>query len=416
MTPSGGSVSPLLSSLLVIVAAAFVAPLIADMLPGVRFPVAVVELALGIIVGPQMLALAATDPVIVALSQFGLSFLFFLAGCELDVERIGGRPLTLAILGWIISLILAGIAAEALQVVGVTSGAVYVALALATTALGTLLPMVRDAGELNTDFGTQVLAVGAVGEFGPIAASAFVFSDRSRLVTALLLNLFIVAAVATVLLARRWRPRRVTRLIEQTMRSSGQVAVRLSVLLLVALVFLSSLFGLDALLGAFAAGLVVGRAVARLEPTHPLVEGLHLKYEGIGFGLLIPIFFIVSGMQFDLRGLLEVGPALLLVPLFAACFLLIRGLPSALVSGHALAASARVPLALFAATELPLVIAITAQGVADGQLPKRIATALVGAAMLSVLVFPLVGLSLRRGAQSQRLATAGAPIEPTAAS
>jgi Kef-type K+ transport system membrane component KefB len=127
----------------------------------------VVEIGLGILVGPQVLGLASADLVVLALSQFGLAFLFFLAGFELDVERVRGRPLTLAGLGWGGSLVLAGGIAGALALVGVTAGAAYLGLALATTALGTLLPMLRDAGEFDTDFGTHVLAVGAVGEFGP---------------------------------------------------------------------------------------------------------------------------------------------------------------------------------------------------------------------------------------------------------
>ncbi len=391
--------SATLLSLLFIVAAAFLAPLIADAIPRVQIPTAVVEIALGIVIGPQVLALATSEPVVVALSQFGLAFLFFLAGFELDVERIRGRPLTLAGLGWAASLLLAAVIAVSFTTLRGGSGALYIGLAMATTALGTLLPILGDAGELDSDLGTHVLAVGAVGEFGPVALMALVFTGRSGLVSALVLNLFALAVLGSVLIARRWRPKRLSRLIERTMRSSGQVGVRLSILILVALVVLAALFGLDFLLGAFAAGLVVGQAISRLDPAHPVVESLRQKYEGIGFGVLIPIFFIVSGMQFDLRGLLQGGPIVLLVPVFAALFLVVRGLPSYLISGRALLPSARPPLALFAATELPLVIAITDRGVVAGELTAPIATAMVGAGMLSVFVFPLLALSARRRGQ-----------------
>ncbi|MBV9581935.1 MAG: cation:proton antiporter [Chloroflexi bacterium] len=283
--------------------------------------------------------------------------------------------------------------------------ALYVGLALATTALGTLLPMLGDAGEMDSAFGTHVLAVGAVGEFGPVALMALVFSGRSGLVSALVLNLFALAVLGSVLVARRWRPRRVSRLIERTIGSSGQVGVRLTMLVLVSLVVLATFFGLEFLLGAFAAGLVVGQAVSRVDPGHPVVESLRQKYEGIGFGMLIPIFFIVSGMQFDLRGLLQSGAAVLLVPLVAVLFLVVRGVPAYLVSGRALPASARPPLALFAATELPLVIAITDRGVAVGDVSAPLATAMVAAGMLSVFLFPPLGLGLRR--RSKRLSRIG---------
>jgi Kef-type K+ transport system membrane component KefB len=352
--------------LLIIVAAAFVAPLIADALPRISIPVVVVELALGIIIGPQVLGLATIEPEIVLLSQFGLAFLFFVAGFELDIERIRGRPLNLACVGWIGSLIVAGALAFGAHLVDGDTGTIYVALALATTALGTLLPMLRDSGEMQTEFGTHVLAV-----------------------------------VAALVLASRWRPARLMHLLEHTMRASSQVAVRLSIFLLVGLVFLASLFGLDFLLGVFAAGLVVGQTVTRLEPGHPLLEALQLKYEGIGFGLLIPIFFVVSGMQFDLAALLASGFGVLLVPVVAACFLLVRGVPTALISGHSFAAADRAPLALLAATQLPLVIAITERGVVAGQLPDTVATLMVGAAMVSVFLFPPLALGFRRTRRSQ---------------
>ncbi len=387
-----------LSSLLAVVAAALFAPLVADAVRRVRIPIPVVEISLGILIGPQVLGLAQIEPVVVALADFGLAFLFFLAGFELDVDRIRGRPLGLAALGWAGSLLLAAVIGAAFQLSGLAAdgGGIYVGVALATTALGTLVPILRDEAQLETRFGTQVLAVGAIGEFGPVVLMALLLSTRNTFGTALLLNAFVLIVLAVVFLAQRWRPTRVIRLIQQTMHSSGQVAIRLCVFILVGMVFLASIFGIDVLLGAFAAGLVVGQAVNQLDRHDPDVESLQAKFEGIGFGLLIPIFFIVSGMQFDLRGLLSGGWYVLLVPVFAACFVVVRGVPTGAVSGRELAAAERWPLMLLAATGLPLVIAITDRGVAEGQLSHTLATALVGAGMVSVFVFPLLALHLRR--------------------
>jgi Kef-type K+ transport system membrane component KefB len=391
-----------------IVTAAALAPVLVDLIPRVKIPVVVVEIALGVLIGPQVLGLAETSPIIEAFSQFGLAFLFFLAGFEIDFDKIKGVPLNRALLSWIVSLVGALALGGVLQAAGITISFLYVGLAMATTALGALLPMLGDAGELETGFGAHAVAYGALGEFGPIVMMALLLeTERGGLTSALILNVFVLLVMFSLLAARRWWPARLMRLIGHTMHSSAQLAVRIAIFLIVGFVVLAELMGLDFLLGAFAAGLVIAQFVKRTpeSATHE-VKALLAKFEGIGFGLLIPIFFVVSGIKFDLDALLGSPTSLVMLPVFLGLFFVVRGLPALWFYRRELGRDDRLALGLFGATALPLVIAITDLGVESGRMAGDLATAMVGAAMLSVFLYPLLGFSLRRraGAEAPRSA------------
>ena len=381
-------------SLLVIVAAAAVAALVATVLaPRVVVPVVVVELLLGILIGPQLIDLAHVDAATSFFSSLGLGMLFFFAGYEIDFERIRGRPLRLAGAGWLVSLALAYGLAGLLILGDVIVSDLYVGTALATTAIGTLIPILRDARELRTRFGTYLLAAGAMGEFGPILIVTLVLTSKHPVHEALILVLFIVLAVLTGLFAVRsalvgWP------LLERTLETSSQLAVRLAVLLIFGLVALASKLGLDLLIGGFVAGMITRLALRGRE-----VAVFESKVTAVGYGFLIPFFFVVSGMKFDVDSLFGSVGALLKLPLFVALFLIVRGAPALLLYGRDLALRDRTALAFFCATELPLVVAITTIARANGDMRASTAAALVGAAIISTLVYPLVGLRLRRPSQ-----------------
>jgi Kef-type K+ transport system membrane component KefB len=378
-------------TLLVVLAVAALAPVLSDLPAHLRVPVVVTEIVAGIIVGPQVLGLAEPDPLLDALSDIGLAFLFFMAGMEIDPARMRGRPAQLAARGWAVSLVLGIAAACVLWAIGAIGGPVLVGLALSTTALGALVPILKDAGLAEGPVGRLALAGGAAGEFGPIVALSIVLAVASgEPWRTVLLVVFAVVAVAAGLLATRARPTRLVRLVEVTMHSSGQLALRLSLLLLGALVVLAGSLGLDVVLGAFTAGFIVG-LVARGDESH----AFHIKLDGVGYGFLIPIFFISTGLTFDLDALGNLG-TLLMVPLFAALFLFARGLPAFALTGHELTSRERTALALLTASALPLVVAITEVATENGTLGTDDAAALVGAAMLSLLVFPLVATGLLR--------------------
>ena len=379
------------TSLLVIVAAAAVAGLIVMLLaPRLTIPVVVVELLLGIIIGPQVTGLAEVDPTTSFLGDLGLGMLFFFAGYEIDFERIKGRSLELAAIGWLLSLVLAYGIGGALAAAGIVVSYLYTGSSLATTAIGTLIPILSDAGEMRTKFGKYLLGAGAAGEFGPILLVTLILSTTNPLHEALILVLFVALAVITGILAVRsaWKG---WPLIERTFETSSQLAVRLTVVLVFGLVALAAELGLDLLLGGFVAGMITRVALRGRE-----VSVFESKLTAVGYGLLIPFFFVTSGMEFNLDALTSSAEGMLKVPLFLALFLVVRGTPALLLYRSVLGARDRVALAFFCATELPLVVAITTVAIETGHMHSDTAAGLVGAAILSTLIYPLVGLRLRR--------------------
>lgn len=371
-----------------IAAVAVVAPLGSE-LTRRRVPAVVLELVAGIIVGQQVLGIAEVTPAIETFSNLGLCFLFFMAGYEIEFARIRGQPLNLAVIGWFASLALAGIVAAALVFEGLALSTLLISLVLTTTALGTLLPILGDAGETRTRFGSFVLAIGAAGEFLPIVAIALLLTGDAPLRTAVLLVAFILLAAVAVAVALRPQPPRMIAVLHRNTYTSSQLPIRVAVLVIVMLVWIASELGLDVLLGAFAAGLVI-----RIANTSGEAEIIEHKLIAVGYGLLIPVFFVVSGMNFDLDSLLESPSAFLRVGLFLALFLVVRGLPVLVLYRKALQSRERIAAGFLAATALPLVVAITSIGLDTGRMKPVNAAALVGAAMLSVLLFPLIGLTI----------------------
>jgi Kef-type K+ transport system membrane component KefB len=379
------------TSVLVIVAAAALAGVLTMLAaPRLVVPVVVLELLLGILIGPDVIDIAKVDPTTDFLSNLGLGMLFFFAGYEIDVERIRGRPLDLGVLGWLFSLALAYGIGGLLAAGGIVLSYLYTGSAMATTAMGTLIPILRDAGDLRTRWGTYMLGAGAMGEFGPILLVTLILSTGHPLNEALLLIGFVVLAVLTGVVAVRSAVRGWP-LLERTLESSSQLAVRLAVLLIFGLVALASELGLDLLLGGFMAGLITRQALRGLE-----VEVFESKLTAVGYGLLIPFFFVTSGMAFDLDGLLSSTSALLKLPMFLVLFLVVRGLPAMLLYRSELDLRERAALAVFSAAALPLVVAITTLAVDAGHMRSTTAASLVGAAIVSTLVYPLIGLRLRR--------------------
>lgn len=383
-------VEPDLQSLVIIAVLAVLAPIIADVPRRFRVAIVVVEILLGILVGPDVLDLVHTDPFTDSLASIGLAALFFLAGSEIELKAIRGRPLRLAGGGWLISLAIGAVAAVVLDATGVIDDPVLVAIALATTALGVLVPILRDEGMMGTPFGTMVMAAGSVGEVGPIIlVSIFLTAGKSSLSAALLLAAFAGVAIALAVAAPHIRIPVVQRLIRDTMEASGQLAVRICLLLLVALVYLAVELDLELVLGAFAAGVIYAVATQGA----PGSAVLKTKLDAIAFGFLVPVFFIRSGLTFDLSGLLDSPAAIAQLPIFLALFLVARGVPAVLEARH-LGRDAVLPLGLLSASTLPLVVAISEAGVREDELSSATAAALVGAAMMTVLVYPAIALAL----------------------
>ncbi|MBM3667583.1 MAG: cation:proton antiporter [Actinobacteria bacterium] len=397
-------------SVMVIVGiAALAGILVLAISPKLAIPLVAVELLLGILIGPQVLDIAKIDSTTKFFSEIGLAVLFFFVGYEIDFERVKGKPLKLGMIGWALSLVLAYGLGGILAAAGVVVSYLYTGSAMATSAMGTLIPILRDSGELRTKFGTYLLAAGGMGEFGPILLVTLILSTTNPLHEALILVAFVAVAVITGLAAVRsafhgWPP------LERTLETSSQLAVRLAVVLVFGLVALAAELGLDVLLGGFVAGMITRLALKDRE-----VGVLESKLTAVGYGLLIPFFFITSGMEFDLDALTSSATAVLEMLMFVPLFLVVRGLPQLLLYRKQIPALRdRAALACFASTQLPLVVAITSIAVEQGHMRPDTSAGLVGAAILSTLIFPLVALKLRRDSETRP--GSGADPEPLAQS
>jgi Kef-type K+ transport system membrane component KefB len=379
----------------VVVTAAVAAATVAAAPKRIAPPVVVLELVLGIVIGPEVLGIAHNDDFIEFFSNLGLGMLFFFAGYEIDFERIKGLPLKLGGWGWVLSVAVAYALGGILAATGVIVSALYTGSAMATTAIGTLIPILRDNGELKTRFGTYLLAAGGVGEFGPILLLTIILSTDQPVRESVILIGFALVSVGLGITSIRWAGHGWKALVE-TLEASSQLAVRVTMVLIFGLVFLANRLGLDLLLGGFVAGMIVRLILKGHE-----AEVFESKLTAIGFGFFVPFFFVVSGIDFDLAALGSIG-AIAKLALFFALFLVVRGIPAMLLYRGVLSARDRAALAFYSATELPLVVAITTLATETGHMHASTAAGLVGAAMLSTLVFPFVGLALRRHEEADR--------------
>ncbi|MFM7068195.1 MAG: cation:proton antiporter [Actinomycetes bacterium] len=378
-------------SLFVIVAAAVLAPTLAEVLRRFRIPAVLFEIVLGIVVGPSVLGWVQLDQFTRGLAELGLAMLFFMAGYEINFAKLKGTPMNRAGASWIISLGLGLVVATVLRLQGVVLSSMLIGLALTTTALGTLLPILRDRGVLRTPFGNYVGAAGAVGEFGPVVAITLLFGAAATPHQAALLLAFVVLAGVCALLAGRPQGPRFTRVMERGLESSTQLPVRVLLLLVVGLVLLATRLGLDNLLGAFAAGMI-----ARIAVPQSQVARINPKLDAVTFGFFIPVFFVVSGVRFHLDELADASTLARMV-LFVVLMLAVRGLPALIVYRGVLTGRARMALVFLQATALPLLVVITEIGLSLQRMKPSNAAALVGAGMLSVLIFPIAGMTLLAG-------------------
>ncbi|MFG1812906.1 cation:proton antiporter [Kribbella sp. NPDC049174] len=375
-----------LTSLFVVVLVAALTPVLVGLFGRLRIPQVVVLILGGVVIGPEVLDLADPDSISL-LANVGLGFLFLLAGYELELAVFRHRAGRLAVAGWLVTVALAIAVVAALAALGAVRAFVPVALGLTTTALGTLLPILRDNNMLGGSFRPYVLAAGAVGEFLPIVAIAIFLGSNGRFVG--LVSLLAMGALGLVLslVPRLSRGGRITRILKEGEHATSQTTLRWTVALLLLLLVVANDFGLDVVLGAFVAGVVL----RRWAPGN--VETLERKLDAVGYGFFIPIFFVSSGMGLDLQSILD-APARLF--LFFLLLLVVRGLPTLLVYRTALPRGRRFELVFIVSTALPLLVALSEIGLETGHMLPENAAALVGAGVLSVLVYPAIAVAIDR--------------------
>ena len=378
-----------LESLLVVTLVAALTPMIVAVIPGPGIPQVVILILAGILIGPHGLGLADTTG-IQLLSNVGLGFLFLLAGYELDPRLLRAHPGRLAIIGWLISAVIAVGAVAILGSLGFLRAFVPIGLALTTTALGTLLPILHDHHMLSGDFGRYVLAAGAVGELFPIVAISLFLTGRGEFVAIASILAVGVIAILLTLVPRIIGPARVRAVIRQGRRATSQTTLRWSIVLLLLLLVAAQRFGLDVVLGAMLAGMVLRSWTHGIDIDVTPLEG---KLDAVGYGFFIPVFFVASGMALDVQSIAQ-NPLRLLV--FFVLLLVVRGLPSLLVYRRALPLRQRAEMTFITATTMPLLIALAAIGLSTGVMIPANAAALVGAGVLSVLVYPSIAIALAR--------------------
>lgn len=395
------------SGLVIVSAVAFAAPFLLGLFPRVRFPAVVVEIVLGIVLGPSVLGWVHPDLVIQVLSVVGLGFLLFVSGLEVELGRLRGPRLRLPATGLVISLVLGLIIGFLLGAGGLIQSPLLIAITLSATSLGLVVPVLKDSGNAGSDFGQLVIAGSTVADFGAVILLTLFFSgESSGLATKLLLlgTFFLLVLVAGGSLAGLGRSMRISSELMQLEDTTAQIRVRGAVLVLMAFLALAARFGLETILGAFLAGVMLGTVDRGATMNHP---HFRLKLEGIAFGFVVPIFFVASGIQFDVKAVFGKPSTLVLIPIFLAALLIVRGVPALLyrpLVGDRKAAAA----ALLQGTSLPFIVATTMIGRSLGLITAAISGALIAAGLLSVLIFPLAALTVLRGA-----ATAASPAPPT---
>lgn len=386
------------TNLLVVTLVALLAPLALGFAPGVRMPAVVLEILAGVVLGPSVLDVVEVDLAVSVVAVLGLAFLLFLAGLEIDLRLLRGAPLRAALLGYALTLALGLAVGAGMSAVGWADGPFLIAVTLSATSLGLVVPVLKDADRLSTPLGQTVVVCVSVADFAAIVLLSLFFSTSAQGTGARIAMLALFAAlVALAGLATRAVAGSMSLgpVVARLQDSTAQIRVRAAVLLMVAFVALASRLGLETILGAFVAGAVVGM-VDRDSTTHPHFRA---KLDAVGYGFLIPVFFIASGLRLDLAGLLESPGALARVPVLALALVVVRGLPAAVLWGR-FDASSVVAAGLLQATSLPFLVTAGQIGVATGTITPITSAALVCAGLISVIAFPALALGLlRRSAQ-----------------
>ncbi len=387
------------TNLLIVVAVGFSAPFLLGLAPGLRFPAVVLEIVAGIIVGPAVLGWVEIDEPVRVLSILGLAVLLFLAGLEIEYEKLRGRVARLAGGGFILSFAIAIAIGLLLKVTDTVGDGLFVAIVLSATSLGVVIPVLKDSGNIETGFGQLVVAAASIADFATIILLTLFFSGEASSTTSTLLLLgsfFVLAALLGLAIAEVEHLGRVRDALLRLQDTTAQIRIRGAFVLMVGLTALATNLGLELILGSFLAGGVLKLVDRDTMMTHPQ---LREKLEAVGFGVFIPVFFVATGVAYDLDALGEPS-TLVQVPIFLAAMVAVRGLPALLYRGE-LGDRKTLVAALLQATSLPFIVAATAIGIELGAIEPGTAAAFIAAGLLSVVVFPATALGLLGGQSAE---------------
>ena len=397
-----------LNGIVLVAAIAFLAPLLLGLAPRLRLPAVVLEILAGIAIGPSGLGWVQPDVVIEVLALVGLAMLLFLAGMEIEPSRFRGRPLKISAAGFAISIAAGLLIGTLLAAFGMLDNPVLFAIALSATSLGLITPVLKDAGQSATPLGQLTIAASSTADFASVILLSLLFSREGAGAgsTLILLGGFaLLAALLGLALAGAGRSMKISETLLRLQDTTAEIRVRGAMLLLVGMSALAQHLGLEVILAAFIAGAVLKLVDRDVMLTHP---HFRLKLESIGYGFVIPVFFVASGLRFNLASLFESASSLAAVPVFLAALLIVRGLPALLFRAD-LGNRGVLVAALLQATSLPFIVATTQIGLELGAMTQGAAAALVAAGLLSVIIFPATALTLLQRSSSER-----PPAEPDA--
>src|SRR4051794_15977068 len=399
--------TPSLTNLLLVMAVAFAPPLTLGLFPPLHLPSVVLEIVAGIVIGPSVLAWAEVDQAVQVIALIGLAFVLFLAGLEIEFEKLRGPLLRLTAAGFGLSFALALAVSLLLSAGGLVDTPLLVAIILCATSLGVLVPVLKDAGEIASTFGQLIIAAASIADFGAIILLSIFFSGEGGTGSTLLLlgALFALAAVIFGVVRGAEHSMRIRADLLRLQDTTAQIRVRAALVVFVGFAALAETLGLEVILGTFIAGAIISLVDRDQVMTHP---DFRRKLEAVGFGFFIPAFFVTSGVRFDLGALTASASNVLMVPVFLVALLAARGLP-AIVYRRVLDGRHAAIAGIMQATSLPFIVAATAIGQSLHLIDAAGSAALIGAGLLSVLLFPLTGLVLLRQGGAPRQQPDGEP-------
>jgi Kef-type K+ transport system membrane component KefB len=383
---------PSFTNLLIVMAVAFLAPLTLGLFPRLQLPSVVLEIVAGIVVGPSVLGWAEVDEAVQVVALLGLGFVLFLAGLEIDFDKLRGPVLKLTAIAFALSFAIALLVSLGLKAAGLVDTPLLVAIILCATSLGVLIPVLKDSGEIASPFGQLIVAGASIADFGAIILLSIFFSGEGGTGSTLLLlgALFALAGVIFAVVRGAERSMRLREDLVRLQDTTAQIRVRAAIVLFVGFAALADALGLEVILGAFIAGAIVSLTDRDQVMTHP---DFRRKLEAVGFGFFIPAFFVTSGVRFDLGALTSSASSVLMVPIFLVALLAVRGIPAVLYRRTLDARHAAIA-GIMQATSLPFIVAATAIGTNLHLIDAAGSAALIGAGLLSVLIFPLTALLL----------------------
>jgi Kef-type K+ transport system membrane component KefB len=401
---------PHFGGLLIVVSVAFAAPFVLGLLPSLRLPSVVLEIVMGIVIGPAVLGWVEIDEAIEVVSVLGLAFLLFLAGLEIEFDKLRGPILRLPAMGFALSFVLAFAVALGLKAAGLVETPLLIAIVLCATSLGVIIPVLKDAGQVGSTFGQLVIAAGSIADFGAIILLSLFFSGEGSVGSTLVLigALMVLGVLVFLGAAGAERSMTISQNLLRLQDTTAQIRIRGAVVLLIAFAAVAQKLGLEVILGTFIAGAVLTLVDRDEELTHP---DFRRKLEAIGFGVFIPVFFVTTGVNFDLDALLDDASNIVMVPIFLLALLIARGVP-ALVYRSVLDTRRAAIAGLLQATSLPFIVAATTIGLDLDLVTASESAALIAAGLISVMAFPITGLALLRRADPDMAANAGDDESP----